>query len=150
MKYKQDEAITILLADDDEDDRELFSDIIHQVNGPVKLILAESGNELISKINSWKGDLPHLLFLDLNMPGKDGRDCLAEMKKHKSFRDLRVIICSTSSSPDDINFAYDKGADLYIVKPNKFATYFSILKKVLNMFLDEKLPIKDRQKFVFT
>jgi len=150
MKHNQDDLITILLADDDQDDRELFADIIHQVNGPVELILADSGNDLISKMNSWKGNLPHLLFLDLNMPGKDGRICLSEMKMHKSFRDLRVIICSTSSSPDDINFAYEKGADLYIVKPAKFTTYFTVLKKVLNMFLNEKLPVKDRQKFVFT
>ncbi len=150
MKYSENQSITILLADDDEDDRDLFADIIHQVNGPVKLVLADSGNDLLNKINRWKGDPPHLLFLDLNMPGKDGRACLSEMKKHKSFRDLRVIICSTSSSPDDINFAYDKGADLYIVKPNKFTTYFSILKDVLHMFLNEKLPVKDRQKFVFT
>ncbi|MBL0341358.1 MAG: response regulator [Bacteroidetes bacterium] len=150
MKISKDEFITILLADDDEDDRELFADIIHQVNGPVKLHSVSSGNELISRIAVWSGELPHLLFLDLNMPGIDGRACLTEMKKHKSFRDTHVIICSTSSSPDDINYAYEKGADLYLIKPNKFSNYFTMLKNVLNLFINEKLPVRDRQKFVFS
>lgn len=150
MQLSENKLLTILLADDDEDDRELFTDIIHQVNGPIKLHSVSSGVELISTLTSWPGDLPNLIFLDLNMPGMDGRQCLKEMKKHSNFKDTHVIICSTSSSPDDINYAYEKGADLFLVKPNKFNNYFTMLKEVLNLFINQKLPIKDRHKFVYS
>jgi CheY-like chemotaxis protein len=148
---KQNSSINILLADDDEDDRELFADIIHQVNGPIKLVCTTNGSELIDKLKDLSNNnLPDLLFLDLNMPGKDGRECLSEMKGSETFRQLRIIICSTSSSPDDINYAFDKGADLYLIKPPRFNTYFNLLQKILNLFAEEKLPVRDRHKFVFS
>jgi len=148
MKYNQSDSINILLADDDEDDREFFADIIHLVNGPVQLTCTSSGSELIKKLKELSGNLPDLLFLDLNMPGKDGRECLCEMKSIDSLRNLQIIICSTSSSPDDIDYAYEKGADLYLVKPTSFSTYFERLKSVLDLFAEKKLPVRDRQKFV--
>lgn len=150
MKHSKNTLINIFLADDDEDDRELFSEIIHKVNGPIDLISTSNGSELFSKLKEFSDKLPDLLFLDLNMPGKDGRECLKEMKRNTMFRNLPVIICSTSSSPDDINYAYEKGADLYLIKPTKVATYFNMLKGVLAMFVNEKLPVRDRQKFVHT
>lgn len=150
MKHSKNTLINIFLADDDEDDRELFTEIIHKVNGPVDLISTSNGSELFSKLKECSDKLPDLLFLDLNMPGKDGRECLKEMKSNTLFMNLPVIICSTSSSPDDINYAYEKGADLYLIKPTKVATYFNMLKGVLAMFVNEKLPVRDRQKFVHT
>lgn len=149
MTNNKHKPISILLADDDEDDRDFFADIIHQVNGPVHLVCASNGSELIKKLIQVHENLPDLLFLDLNMPGKDGRECLCEMKSHEKLRDLQVIVCSTSSSPDDINYVYDKGADLYLIKPTNFATYYELLKNVLDMFLNKKLPVRDRQKFVY-
>ena len=149
MKNNHEDLINILLADDDEDDRELFADIIHQVNGPINLLCTSNGSELIAELNTLSGNLPDLLFLDLNMPGKDGRECLSEMKASSLFRKLKVIICSTSNSPDDIDYAYEKGADLYLIKPSRFSTYFHLLENVLNLYINEKLPVRDRQKFVF-
>ena len=143
-------SINILLVDDDEDDREFFTDIIHKVNGPVKLDYTANGKELFSKLRESLDNLPDLIFLDLNLPGKDGRDCLSEMKSSDTLSKMQVIICSTSSSPVDINYAYEKGADLYLVKPPNFTTYFNMLKNVLDMFVNNKLPVRDRQKFVFS
>lgn len=148
MKNDKHKPISILLADDDEDDRDFFTDIIHQVNGPVEVVCTTNGSELFKKLKQLSENLPDLLFLDLNMPGKDGRECLCEMKSNERFRGMQVIVCSTSSSPDDINYAYDKGADLYLVKPTSHGTYYDMLKNVLDMFLNKKLPVRDRQKFV--
>ncbi len=146
MKNHNSKELSVFLADDDDDDREIFEDIIHQVNGPINFFGLKNGTELILKL---KETLPDLIFLDLNMPGMDGRECLVEMKSNKQLEKLKVIICSTSASPEDISYAYNQGADLYIIKPNKFNQYFSVLKDVLNLFVDQKLPIKDRNKFVW-
>jgi CheY-like chemotaxis protein len=148
MNYQS--PISILLTDDDEDDREIFADIIHKVNGPINLENAYSGLDLINKLNLNFHKLPDLIFLDLNMPGMDGRECLSRLKSCETFSKLPVIMFSTSTAIEDINFAFEKGADLYLIKPNKFSSYFKLLKDVLEMYISNSLPVKDKKKFVYS
>lgn len=148
MNYKS--PISILLTDDDEDDREIFTDIIHKVNGPIKLDSAKSGLDLLNKLSHNLKELPDLLFLDLNMPGMDGRECLNRLKSCETLNKLPVIMFSTSAAIEDINFAYEKGADLYLIKPNKFSSYFTLLKDVLEMYIAKALPVRDKKKFVYS
>lgn len=147
MNYKS--PISILLTDDDEDDREIFTDIIHKVNGPIKLESANSGLDLLNKLSQNFNNLPDLLFLDLNMPGMDGRECLNRLKSCDTLNKLPVIMFSTSAAIEDIDFAYEKGADLYLIKPNKFSSYFKLLKDVLEMYVSNSLPVKDKKRFVY-
>ncbi|MBL7915037.1 MAG: response regulator [Bacteroidia bacterium] len=147
MNYKS--PISILLTDDDEDDREIFTDIIHKVNGPIKLESANSGLDLLNKLSQNFNNLPDLLFLDLNMPGMDGRECLNRLKSCDTLTKLPVIMFSTSAAIEDIDFAYEKGADLYLIKPNKFSSYFKLLKDVLEMYVSNSLPVKDKKRFVY-
>lgn len=148
MNYKS--PISILLTDDDEDDREIFTDIIHKVNGPINLESASSGLDLLNKLSHNFNNLPDLLILDLNMPGMDGRECLSRLKSCDTLNKLPVIMFSTSSAIEDINFAYEKGADLYLIKPNKFSSYFKLLRDVLEMYVSKSFPIKDKKMFVYS
>ena len=119
--------IHIILADDDEDDRMLFKDAFEELKINTKVNTFNNGVELMDYLNAPDSILPHVLFLDLNMPKKNGIECLHEIKKNSRFNDIAIAIYSTSSSEEHIEETFVQGANIYIKKPNDFVT----LKKVL-------------------
>ena len=123
----------ILLADDDEDDRVFFSEAIMELKMDNKLTLFTNGNGLMDYLVLPDIKLPHILFLDLNMPCKTGIDCLKEIRANTRFKDISVAIYSTSSSEKDIEDTFIEGANIYIKKPNDFVTLKKVIKEVLNM-----------------
>src|ERR1044072_5712358 len=125
--------LNVLIADDDDDDREFFSEVIGEVAPRVKIDTAKNGSDLMLLINDSSVSLPDIIFLDLNMPCKNGRECLKEIKKNPLLRHIPVIIYSTSSNVKDIENAYNDGADLYVIKPNTCIELKKIAKKVLSI-----------------
>ena len=123
----------ILLADDDEDDRAFFSEAITELKMDNKLTLFEDGKGLMDYLLHPDIKLPHILFLDLNMPGKTGLDCLKEIRSNSRFKDVSVAIYSTSSSEKDIEDTFIEGANIYIKKPNDFSMLKKVIKEVINM-----------------
>jgi len=123
----------ILLVDDDAIDRELFIDAINLVGKSYNVIEAENGEKAIDYLNA-AHKLPQLVILDLNMPVKDGRATLHEIKTHKFFRSIPVCIMSTSSAPFDISHAYENGANLFLVKPLDFKLLIEMLSSLLTLF----------------
>lgn len=123
----------ILLADDDEDDRTLFSEAITELKMDNKLTLFRDGKGLMDYLVHPDIQLPHILFLDLNMPGKTGIDCLKEIRANTRFKDVSVAIYSTSSSEKDIEDTFIEGANIYIKKPNDFSMLKKVIKEVINM-----------------
>jgi CheY-like chemotaxis protein len=123
----------ILLADDDEDDRTFFSEAITELKMDNKLTLFKDGKELMDYLVLPDIKLPHILFLDLNMPGKTGIDCLKEIRANTRFKDVSVAIYSTSSSKKDIEDTFIEGANIYIKKPNDFSMLKKVIKEVVNM-----------------
>lgn len=119
--------IHVLLADDDEDDRLFFKDAIDQVKMKTMITMVNDGEQLMDYLLQPDVILPHVVFLDLNMPKKSGIECLEEIRNNKSLRDLTIAIYSTSASEKDIEETFIKGANIYIKKPNEF----SVLKKVI-------------------
>ena len=119
--------IHIILADDDEDDRMLFNDAFEELKINTKVNMFNDGVELMDYLNNPDSILPHVLFLDLNMPKKNGIECLHEIKKNSRFSDIAIAIFSTSSSEEHIEETFVHGANIYIKKPSDFVT----LKKVL-------------------
>lgn len=119
----------ILLADDDDDDRLLFTDVLHEYANDSKLTFAHNGEHLMSLLRSQ--ELPDLLFLDLNMPLKNGFECLEEIRNDEKLRHLPVVIFSTSSHPGTISQMYDIGAHLYVRKPNDFNALRRAISEVL-------------------
>ncbi|MCF6128748.1 response regulator [Flavobacterium sp. AS60] len=120
--------IHIILADDDEDDRMLFTDAFEEMKINTKVNTFNDGVELMDYLNNPNAVLPNVLFLDLNMPKKNGIECLNEIKKDDRFNDIAIAIFSTSSSEEHIEETFVLGANIYIKKPSDFTT----LKKVLS------------------
>lgn len=111
--------VHILLADDDEDDRNFFKDAFDEIKINANVNVVNDGEELMNYLK--KADtIPHILFLDLNMPRKNGMECLDEIKRLEHLKDMAVAIYSTSASEDDIEETFVRGANIYIKKPNNF------------------------------
>lgn len=121
-------AYNLLLADDDDDDCIFFKEALDELSLPVTLATVHDGVELMEYLDTAAGNLPDILFLDLNMPRKNGHECLSEIKEAELLKKLPVIIFSTSLDSKNVDLMYDMGATYYISKPGDF----SKLKKVIS------------------
>jgi len=119
--------LRILLTDDDEDDRLIFKEILEKMDIHTVVETANNGIELMDILTEPNRQLPHMLFLDLNMPYKDGLSCLKEIRSNEKFNDITITIYSTSTSQDDIDKTFRNGANIYITKPGNY----NVLKRVL-------------------
>ena len=125
--------INICLADDDEDDRLFFTDAFDELKINTKVSTFNDGVELMDYLNHEDSILPNVLFLDLNMPKKNGVECLLEIKKNQKLNDIAIAIYSTSSSEEHIEETFVNGANIYIKKPNDFEDLKKILSEVVTI-----------------
>ena len=126
------DVLYILLADDDADDRLFFKEAMEEINSDSLVSFVNDGYQLMYFLNQPDIQLPNILFLDVNMPVKNGIDCLKEIRANDRFKDLLIAIYSTSGSDQDIQEALIHGADIYIKKPNNFSDLKGSLTKVIN------------------
>jgi CheY-like chemotaxis protein len=140
----------ILLADDDKDDSILFQDILDELPLSTHLTTVFNGEQLMQLLTETKEQLPDVLFLDLNMPRKNGFDCLSEIKGSEKLKLLSVIIFSTSYEPEVVSLLYKNGAQYYIRKPNTHAQLKRLIHQAL--ILTEKTNIENsvQEKFVLS
>jgi len=110
------------MAEDDEEDIDLFKNVLADLEVEVNLQVAVNGVELMKMLEE-SVVYPELVFLDLNMPFKNGMLCLQEIKANPKWKNVKVIILSTSSQQDQIKAAYDKGADFYMVKLSNYVDF---------------------------
>jgi CheY-like chemotaxis protein len=127
--------IPILIADDDEDDRYLLKSAFEDCQFENPLFYAENGVEVMDYLlrrNKYQNEeeypLPGLIFLDLNMPKKDGREALKEIKQHPELRSIPVIVMTTSKAELDIHISYQNGANCYVTKPVSFEQLVSVVQ----------------------
>ena len=133
-----------ILADDDEDDQEFFRETVEKVASYVNLKMAANGEELMHILNT-SDILPHIVFLDLNMPVKSGLECLKEIRGSEKLKHIPVIIYTTSASKEQIDKTYNQGADLYITKPESFRELKLITQRVFEMdWKGSERPRKDK------
>lgn len=125
--------LNVFLTDDDEDDRLFFEEAINGIDIDTKLTLFNNGQDLMNYLNSTDTTLPDLLFLDLNMPIKNGMECLNEIKSTEKLKNIIVAIYSTSSSERDIEQTFVNGANIYINKPSSFKALKKAINKVLQI-----------------
>jgi CheY-like chemotaxis protein len=137
----------LLLADDDEDDRIFFREALEEIPVSTSLNSVKDGEELM-KVLQHDGVVPDMLFLDLNMPGRDGKECLREIRMFTHLKALPVIIFSTSANQRDVEEAFLLGADLYLQKPSGYTLMVQQLEKVLN--IDWGQFVRDRKAFFFS
>lgn len=127
----------IYLADDDSDDREFFADALSEIERDVILKQAPDGMHLMdSLLTLSESELPDFIFLDINMPGKTGLECLQEIRNLSGgLKEVNIVMLSTSSDPENIRRASELGATFYAVKPSCFERLKSLLEEVLSMDL---------------
>ena len=135
--------VTILMADDDRDDRELTREAFVESKIANDLRFVEDGEELLDYlhrrgkyVDPASSPRPSLILLDLNMPKKDGREALREIKADPKFRPIRVIIMTTSKAEEDILRAYDLSAASYITKPVTFDGLIDVIKTLGKYWLE--------------
>jgi len=128
-----DNALHILLADDDEDDRLFFKDALDEVRVKTVVTTVNDGVELMNYLNQPDVRLPNVVFLDLNMPMKGGMECLREIRSDNRLKGLSIAIYSTSASEEDIEETFVKGANIYIKKPNDFNELKRVLSEVVSI-----------------
>ncbi len=124
--------MTILLADDDEADRLIFKEAFEEMDIGTSVETVNDGEELMQLLeNSEYEDLPHILFLDINMPRKNGLECLKEIRANKKYKEVSIAIYSTSSSEKDMHETFLNGANVYINKPQDFNKLKKVLEKAI-------------------
>ena len=124
MKSISENIRSIFLADDDQDDRELFKEALHSLAPTAIFNFANHGNGVYDEV---KKCMPDIVFMDLNMPGCDGRDCLRLLKADAQVAHIPVVIYSTSGARPWVDECFQLGATRYIVKP---PSYKGILESV--------------------
>lgn len=132
---------TIFIADDDSDDLLLFEDALNSVDASIKLEPVSNGIELLSLLQHLK---PDLLFLDLDMPGKNGLECLVEIRKNALYGQLPIVVFSSTTRPANIETAYEMGADLFFIKPANFNDLTSSIRAILGLNWSNPASIKDQ------
>jgi CheY-like chemotaxis protein len=134
MLQPQNSHKIIYLADDDEDDRMLFMDAVSELDLAIMVKQAEDGQQLLHSLYQTAAEIPELLFLDINMPGKNGFECLTEIRNaDQPFNALKVIMLSTSNNAYSIDKSYELGADFYAVKPGTYQELKKLLQNVFSM-----------------
>lgn len=139
--------ITIILADDDIDDRYFFNKVLQSLPVRTQLVMVEDGEKLMVYLAENSEKLPDILFLDLNMPRKNGTECLSEIKQDEKLKHLPVIIYSTHQHERNSDTLYEKGAHYYIRKTDMIELA-KALHYVLNLMVENKFARPDKDKFV--
>ena len=137
------EPITILMADDDQDDRLLAREAFIESRLKNKLYSVEDGEELMQYLHR-RGKysdknispMPGLILLDLNMPRKDGREALQEIKSDATLRRIPIVVLTTSDAEEDIVRSYELGVSAYIRKPVTFDGLITVIKSIGKYYVE--------------
>lgn len=124
--------LTIILADDDPVDRELLIEGMNETGVRFTIKEVENGEQLMSLLAVGK-PYPDLIILDLNMPVKDGRETLKELKSNEALRHIPVFILSTSNARFDVELACNTGANLFLVKPHGYKEIVEMLSSLFTL-----------------
>lgn len=137
---------SIIIAEDDADDRLLIEDALNENSiSSDSLLFVSDGEELVDRLNK-HATKPSLVFLDLNMPRKDGRQALREIKDNEKLKHIPIIILSTSNSEEDIETSYKNGVNTYFAKPSKYSELVEIIATV-KAYWWEKAALAREQRF---
>lgn len=120
----------VLVAEDDDEDFDLFAEAIKDLSLKVILRRAKNGDILMKILHE---DIPDLLFLDIVMPCKDGKDCVHEIRSDRKFDDLPIIVYSSVYDFKSIEFFYRHGTNLYVLKPHTYRELVDALEKIFTL-----------------
>ena len=140
---------SILIAEDDADDRYLLQTAFSETGYPDKIDFVENGIEVLNYLDtnytnnhSDEKTLPHFILLDLNMPKKDGREVLKELKAHPVFKKIPVIVFTTTKNEIEIKRCYELGANSYVIKPISFDALLKVVENIRSFwFQTASIPV---------
>ena len=131
----------IFIADDDNDDLLFFRDALKKIDESIKLETVGDGNALLNLLSHLK---PDLLFLDLDMPGKNGLECLVEIRNNPRLQQLPIVVFSSTTRPANIETAYEMGADLFFIKPPNYNDLISSINAILKLNWGNPSEVKEQ------
>lgn len=144
------EKCNILLADDDEADCLLFKEALGELPVSSRLTIVHDGDDLMKELSKEAGSLPDVLFLDLNMPRKNGFASLGEIKRSTDLQNLPVIIFSTASAQQTVKSVFRDAAHYYICKPADFSKLKKVIYEALMLVMREDNPLPGIEHFMIT
>jgi CheY-like chemotaxis protein len=136
----------VLLVDDDLDDFHAFASAIEYLKLPIELLYARDAKELDKFLESEKNI--SLIMLDINMPVKNGLQCLKEIKESESFKHIPIIIFTVSVRQKDIDTAFENYAHYYVVKPYARINFYQTINKIFNTDWTKEQPRPPKEDFV--
>lgn len=138
----------ILIAEDDADDRFLFKTAFEEKGYKDQIEFVENGLELwkfltdIAEKDAAEKVYPSFILLDLNMPKKDGREVLKEIKQHPEFKKIPVVVFTTTNSENEVKRCYELGANTYVVKPVSFDSLLKVVEEI-RMYWQNAAPVTE-------
>lgn len=142
--------LQLLLADDDKDDCLFFKEALEELPVSANLITVHNGEQLMQLLTKKIDELPNVLFLDLNMPRKNGFECLTEIKRNEKLQQLPVIVFSTSFEQNIANLLYKNGAHYFIRKPSDFSQLKKVIHQALSQIVEKNFVQPSKENFVLT
>jgi DNA-binding response OmpR family regulator len=124
--------LQILLIEDDNDDIELIQDALKDNNVSNKMQVIKDGGSVSGYLEK-PGDVPDIIVMDFNLPKVHGRDILKNIKRTDQFKNVPIVILTTSSSQNDIDYSYKEGASRYLIKPTTTEGFRDVVKVIQNL-----------------
>ncbi|MCC5635553.1 response regulator [Nostoc sp. CHAB 5844] len=137
----------LLIAEDSDEDFEVLQLLMQQMKVQNPIYRCTNGDKVLDFLYK-EGDYgnindtprPSVILLDLNLPGTDGRDVLAQLKQDRNFREIPIVVFTTSSNPRDIEFCYRKGANGYLIKPVDSSELEKTVQAFVEFWLETNIP----------
>lgn len=142
------EMFHLLYIDDDSDDRELFGEALTRIETKTDIVMVDSCAEGLKVLNESGEKKFDLIFLDINLPAIDGRECLKMLKQDAALKNIPVVMLTNSRSDRDIDLAYRFGAHYHMIKPVAYINLVASLKLIFEINWKESQPVPERDKFV--
>lgn len=142
--------VNVLLADDDPDDCLFFKEALISTVFTTNLATVPDGEYLMDMLLGGANLMPDVLFLDLNMPRKNGFECLSEIRSSAKLESLPVIVFSTSFEQEVVNLLYQNGATYFIRKPSEFSQFKKIIQQAIMLIANKKESKPKKENFVLT
>ena len=143
-------TLNVYLADDDDADCLLFKEALAELPVTVNLTVIDDGEQLLDLLNKKGKQLPDVLFLDLNMPRKNGFASLGQIKRDEKLLNLPVIIFSTANDQAKVKMVFRDAAHYYIRKPAKFSELKEVIYRALSLIAEGNMQLPKEENFVLT
>ena len=133
--------MNIILAEDDVDDQNIFQIALQEIDPAIQTQFVSNGKDLLALLQKTK---PDIVFLDLEMPYKNGLECLIEMRNNPELEKIPVVVFSSTTKPSNIQTAYEMGAHLFFIKPPIYSDYLSSIKAIFRLNWNDPETLREQ------